>query len=142
MHYLDSCGADIENSNWASKYANEYTDKKDFISFNIIPELKEEFSNITEKPLFPFEFGTYLGNHISTYLDYSLKSCDTVLEIAELSTRFHSIRSNVVSFRLMPSADYIEFRFESSFQENPFWAAMLFASAALTHRFICNENVN
>ncbi|MCG8316928.1 MAG: AraC family transcriptional regulator [Pseudomonadales bacterium] len=138
VDYLKLCGANLERSYWLSKHKAELTSSEDFVSFQVVRELKHEFSTITNQLMFPFEFGYHLGDNISTHLDFSLKSCANVQEIAELSTQFHFIRSNVLTPKFGVADGYLEFEIFNEFNDNEFWLPMLFATAALTFRFLSN----
>ncbi len=135
LDYLEVCGADVQSSRWMANYGHNLNNSEGFVSFFLIRDLRKEFKAITDDPMFPFNLGYYLGENLNTYLEYTLKSCSNVEEIADLSTKFHFIRSNVLTPKFKFVDGQIEFEIYNEFEENEYWLPMLFATAASTYGF-------
>lgn len=136
LDYLTHCGADVEHSQWMRNHKDK-VNSGETVPFFLIRELRLEFKDITDNPMFPFELGYHLGENLRTYLDYSLKSCSNVEEIAELSTTYHFMRSNIITPKYKVIDNQIEFEIFNEFEDNEFWVPLLFSTAALTYRFFC-----
>ncbi len=136
IEFLKISGADVKGSRWMREFGNCLEIAEEFIPFQRVLPLRDEFSAITEAPQFPFQLGFYLADNLGTLLEYSLKSCRDLHEIADISTRFHRIRSNVIIPRYRLTEHRLEFEIDCVLDDDHLRQSLLFATAALTYGFM------
>lgn len=135
LDFLAVCGADVSTSQWMARHGHCLNPDNEFVPFPLIGPLRDEFATLTAEPLFPFRLGFYLADNLGTQLEYSLKSCHDLGEIADLSTRFNAIRSNVITPSYSLNGQQIEFELAHTLDDEDLWPPLLFATAALTYGF-------
>lgn len=133
LDFLEACGAEVGTSQWMAHHHHCLAPEHDTVSFTVFHQLRDEFSTITEQPLFPFRFGYYLVDNLGTALDYSLKSCHDLQEVADVSTRFQEVRSNVVTPRYQLGEQHLTFELLHTLEDNSLWQPLLFAISAFSH---------
>lgn len=136
IEFLQACGADVAGSRWMREAGACLESADELIPFQRVLPLRDEFAAITDAPLFPFHLGEYLADNLGTLLEYSLQSCRDLNEIAELSIRFHSIRSNVIVPRYRLTEQQLEFELECMLDDDRLRLSLLFSTAALTYGFL------
>ena len=136
IDFLTTRGADVSASQWMARHGQYLQPHHEFVPFALITPLRDEFASITSAPLFPFQLGFFLADNVSTLLEYSLKSCHDLEEIADLSTRFNCLRSNIITPRYHMTANCIEFELIHCLEDDELWPPLLFATAALTYGFL------
>lgn len=137
IDFLEQCGASTHTSQWMARYGHCLAPNHDSVPFTVFQDLRQEFRTITAQPLFPFRLGYYLVDHLNTALEYSLRACSNLQEIADISTRFHHLRSNVVTPRYQLSERHLRFELSHALDDETLWQPLLFAIAAATHGFLC-----
>ncbi|OUS25465.1 hypothetical protein A9Q99_21300 [Gammaproteobacteria bacterium 45_16_T64] len=143
VEYIESCGANVKKSTWAHIHHDTLINGGDYVSFSLIRSLKNEFSDITNAPEFPFRLGYHMGNNLNTHLEYLLRSCADIEDILTISNKFHHVRSNVMALDYQTNENGIELELLNIMASDDFILPMLFSSAALYHQFIKNTfNIN
>lgn len=136
IDFLEECGADVGASQWMARHGHCLEPEHDSVSFAVFHHLRDEFADITGEPMFPFRLGYYLVDNLGTALEYSLKSCHDLREIADLSTRFQNLRSNVVTPRYQLTARHLTFELTHALEDETLWLPLLFAISTITHGFL------
>jgi len=136
IDFLKHCGADVGASQWQTRHGHCLAPEHESVSFSVFQSLREEFAPITGEPMFPFRLGYYLVDNLGTALEYSLKSCHDLEEIADVSTRFQNLRSNVVTPRYHLTSKSLAFDFTHNLDDESLWQPLLFTIAAVTHGFL------